>query len=166
MPAYARDVAANLRLLSEEAILGDQARWGCLVACGHAVGPHGLVRAMTDAALQAGVPAQAVDAAKAAAATMAMNNVYHRAIHLMEDGEHRALPARLRINVVRNSGAPRIDFELWCLAVSAINGCGACLDAHADDLRALGATALQVQAGLRIAAVVHAAGRVMAAEGL
>ncbi|MBI1683427.1 carboxymuconolactone decarboxylase family protein [Caulobacter hibisci] len=166
LPAYARDVATNLRVLSEETVLGEAARWGCFVACAHAVGPAALVRAASAAALEAGVSAETIAAVKAAAATMAMNNVYHRAIHLMDNAEYRALPSRLRINVTRNPGAPRVDFELWSLAVSAINGCGACLDAHEEELRALGVTALQVQAALRIAAVVHAAGRVLAAEAV
>jgi AhpD family alkylhydroperoxidase len=48
--------------------------------------------------------------------------------------------------------------------VSAINGCGACLDAHEAELRKHGLSAPQVQAALRIGAVVHAAGRIVASE--
>ncbi len=59
---------------------------------------------------------------------------------------------------------PRADFELWELAVSAINGCGACLDAHEAELKTLGVPAVGIQAALRIASVVHAVSRVTAAE--
>jgi alkyl hydroperoxide reductase subunit D len=45
---------------------------------------------------------------------------------------------------------------LWCLAVSAVNGCGACLAAHEKVLRESGLAAEQIQAAARIAAVVHA----------
>jgi alkyl hydroperoxide reductase subunit D len=40
--------------------------------------------------------------------------------------------------------------------VSAINGCGVCIDSHEKILREAGLTAEQIQAAVRIAAVVHA----------
>jgi alkyl hydroperoxide reductase subunit D len=104
------------------------------------------------------------DAAKAAAAIMGMNNVYYRSLHLMHNGEYRTLPAKLRMNILANPGAPKIDFELWSLAVSAINGCGACLDSHEAELRKHGVGSAQVQAALRIASVVNAVSRVVIAE--
>ncbi|MFN3608624.1 MAG: carboxymuconolactone decarboxylase family protein, partial [Hyphomonas sp.] len=58
----------------------------------------------------------------------------------------------------------KVDFELWSLAVSAINGCGMCLDAHEAELRKHGVTSEQIQAAIRIGAVVNAAARVLAAE--
>ena len=82
----------------------------------------------------------------------------------MHNQEYRTLPARLRMNVIANPGVDKVDFELWSTAVSAINGCGACLDAHENELRKHGATNLQVQAALRIAAVVNAVSRVVAGE--
>ncbi|MBU4039514.1 MAG: carboxymuconolactone decarboxylase family protein, partial [Alphaproteobacteria bacterium] len=63
-----------------------------------------------------------------------------------------------------NPGVDKMDFELWSTAVSAVNGCGSCLDAHEGALRKHGVPATQVQAALRIAAVVHAASRIAAAE--
>ena len=38
------------------------------------------------------------------------------------------MPARLRMNVMANPGVEKVDFELWSLAVSAINGCGMCIE--------------------------------------
>ena len=58
----------------------------------------------------------------------------------------------------------KLDFELWSTAVSAINGCGACLDAHEGELRKHGVPNVQIQAALRIGAVVHAASRIVASE--
>ena len=66
------------------------------------------------------------------------------------------LPARLRMNVIGKPGVDKADFELWCLAVSAINGCGVCIDSHEKILREAGLSAEQIQAAIRIAAVVHA----------
>jgi alkyl hydroperoxide reductase subunit D len=67
------------------------------------------------------------------------------------------MPARLRMNVIGNPGVPKTDFELWCLAVSAINGCGACIDAHEKVLRESGVSAEAVHAALRYAAIVQSA---------
>src|SRR5215467_14353282 len=98
----------------------------------------------------------ALNAAKAAAAIMAMNNVYYRFLHLVEDDEYAKLRAGLRMNVIANPGTARENFELWSLAVSAVNGCGKCITAHEKVLREAGLTREQIQAAVRIAAVVHA----------
>jgi alkyl hydroperoxide reductase subunit D len=164
LPAYARDLATNLKVLSEETVLTDQAKWGCFVASAHAVGEPSTPRAIETAALAAGVSPEAIEAAKTASAVMAMNNVYFRALHLMAAPEYRDLPSRLRMNRPSRPGVPAVDYELWCLAVSAINGCGACLDSHEAELRERGVSSVQIQAVLRIAAVVNAVGRVLAAE--
>jgi lipoyl-dependent peroxiredoxin subunit D len=86
---------------------------------------------------------------------MAMNNVYYRAVHLASNTEYTKMPARLRMNVIANPGAPKLDFELWCLAVSAINGCGACIDSHEKALRDGGVPAEKIHAVLRYAAIVE-----------
>lgn len=99
-------------------------------------------------------PAQ-VDAARAAASIMGMNNIYYRFTHLVGNDEYGKLPARLRMNVIGNPGVPKIDFELYCLAVSAINGCGTCVAAHERTVRSAGVGADGVQSAVRIAAVIH-----------
>ena len=164
LPAYARDIATNLSVLVQEAVLPDQAKWGCFVASAHAVGEPSTLRAIAAAAQAGGLTAEGFDAARTAAAIMAMNNVYFRALHLMTAPDYRDLPSRLRMNRLSRPSVSAVDYELWCVAVSAINGCGACLDAHEAELRERGAAPIQIQAALRIAAVVNAVGRVMAAE--
>jgi alkyl hydroperoxide reductase subunit D len=163
LPAYAKDLSLNLSTLAAETTLDDQQKWGTFLASAYAVGTPEVVRQIEAAATPFMTP-EALDAAKASAAIMGMNNIYYRALHLMHNQEYRTLPARLRMNVIANPGAPKLDFELWSTAVSAINGCGACLDAHEAELRNHGATNVQVQAALRIGAVVNAVSRVMAAE--
>jgi alkyl hydroperoxide reductase subunit D len=164
LPAYAKDLSLNLSSLSNETVLSDQQKWGCFVASAHAVGQRAVVRAVEAAAQAAGLSPQAATAAKAAAAIMGMNNVYNRALHLLSNPEYRTLPARLRMNVISDPGVDKADFELWCTAVSAINGCGMCLDSHEAELKKHGMPAQQVQAALRIAAVVNAVSRVLQAD--
>ena len=163
IPAYAKDISLNLSSLANETVLDEQQKWGCFLASAHAVGTPAVIRAIEAQAATVLSP-EAMNAAKSAAAIMGMNNVYYRSLHLVKNAEYQTLPARLRMNVLASPGAPKIDFELWSTAVSAINGCGACLDAHEGELRKHGASAVQVQAALRIGAVVNAASRVVAAE--
>jgi alkyl hydroperoxide reductase subunit D len=164
LPAYAKDLSLNLSSLAGETLLSDQQKWGCFVASAYAVGAPSVVRAVDQAAAEAGLSEAAHTAAKAAAAIMGMNNVYYRALHLLSNPEYRTLPARLRMNVIASPGVEKADFELWCTAVSAINGCGACLDSHEAELKKAGLPAQQIQAALRIGAVVNAVSRVLIAE--
>ena len=164
IPAYAKDLSLNLSSLATETVLTEQQKWGAFLASAYAVGTPAVVQSIGAAATAAGLSDEAATAAKAAAAIMGMNNVYYRALHLMKNKEYMTLPAKLRMNVIGAPGVEKADFELWCTAVSAVNGCGMCLDSHEAELRKHGFSNVQVQAGLRIGAVVNAVSRVVAAE--
>jgi alkyl hydroperoxide reductase subunit D len=164
LPAYAKDLSLNLSSLAAETVLNDQQKWGALLASAHAVGVKPVLKSIEDAATAAGLTPEAAAAAKAASAIMGMNNVYYRSLHLLGNPEYRTLPARLRMNIIANPGVDKSDFELWCMAVSAVNGCGACLDSHEDELKKRGVPNVQIQAALRIAAVVNAVSAVVRAE--
>ncbi len=98
-------------------------------------------------------------AAKAAASIMAMNNIYYRFLHLASNNDYATRPAKLRMNVIGAPGIDKADFELFCLAVSAVNGCGMCIDAHEKVLLAAGVSIDTIQTAVRIAAVVNAIAR-------
>ena len=165
LPDYAKDLSLNLSSLANESVLSDQQKWGAFLASAYAVGERQTVAAIEAAAQAGGLSEEAQRAAKAAAAIMGMNNVYYRSLHLLSNPEYRTLPARLRMNILANPGVEKVDFELWSTAVSAINGCGMCLDSHEAELRKHGVPTTQIQAALRIAAVVNAVSRVLQAEG-
>ena len=165
LPAYAKDLSLNLSSLAAETGLNEQQKWGCFVAAAYAVGSGPVIKAVNASAGEGGLSPEALEAAKGAAAIMAMNNVYYRALHIMRTGEeYRTLPARLRMTLIGNPGVPKDDFELWSLAVSAVNGCGMCIDAHEAELKKHGFSNVQIQVALRIAAVVNAVSRVVNAE--
>ena len=65
------------------------------------------------------------------------------------------MPAGLRMNILANSGVDKVDFELWSLAVSIINGCGMCIDAHERQLRQHSISTEQIQFMAKVAAVIH-----------
>ena len=162
LPAYAKDLSLNLSSLASETVLNDQQKWGCFLASAHAVGVPEVVVAIETAA--ASLSPEAKTAAKAASAIMGMNNVYYRSLHLITNPDYRTLPAKLRMNIIANPGVDKVDFELWSLAVSAINGCGMCLDSHEAELRKHEVPNTSIQAAIRIAAVVNAVSHVIAAE--
>ena len=164
LPAYAKDLSLNLSSLANETVLNDQQKWGAFLASAWAVGQPAVVKAVEAAAAAAGLTAEAANGAKAAAAIMGMNNVYYRSLHLMRNAEYRTMPARLRMNIIGNPGVDKADFELWCTTVSAVNGCGLCLDSHEEELRKRGVPTASIQTALRIAAVVNAVSAVMRAE--
>ena len=155
LPEYAKDLKLNLSSLASETLLTEQQRAGAFIACALA----SRERRTTSAIISEFAPKlspEALAAARAAASIMAMNNIYYRFTHLASAPDYKTLPARLRMNVIGKPGVDKVDFELWCLAVSAINGCGVCIDSHEKILRDAGFTAEQIQAAVRIAAVVHA----------
>ena len=74
------------------------------------------------------------------------------------------MQAKLRMNVIGNPGIEKDDFELWSLAVSAINACGMCIDAHEQQLKKVGISSEQIQTAVRIAAVIHAVSATLEGE--
>jgi alkyl hydroperoxide reductase subunit D len=163
LPDYARDLKLNLSSVLGATTLTPQQIWGTAVASAIAARNPALRDAVLDEAAGRLTPA-ALAAAKAAAAIMGMNNVYYRFTHLVGKADYRTLPARLRMNVIGNPGVDRVDFELWSLAVSAINGCGMCLEAHEREVAAKGIGGEAVQDVVRIASVIHAVAVTLEAE--
>jgi alkyl hydroperoxide reductase subunit D len=163
LPDYAKDIRLNVSALLNETQLTEQQKFGAFLAAAHATG-HGPLIAAAEADAAAKLSPEAANAARAAAAIMAMNNVYYRALHLMKNQEYATLRAGLRMSILATPGVDKGDFEFWSLVVSAINGCGACLDAHEEELRKRNWPATHVQAGLRIGAVVAATAAVLRAE--
>lgn len=95
---------------------------------------------------------------------MGMNNIYYRFIHLASEKEYQTMPPRLRMNVMANPGVEKADFELYSLAVSAVNGCGMCIDSHEIELRKAGLTGSEIQAAVKIASIIHAVAAVLDGE--
>lgn len=162
LPDYAKDLRLNVSSLLTEQLLTDQQKYGTIVACAYACGYAPLIAAAeTEAAAK--LSEAALTSAKAAASVMAMNNVYYRFVHLASNPEYATRPAKLRMNVIGSPGIEKADFELYCLAVSAINGCGMCIDAHEKVLLAAGVSIDSIQAAVRIAAVLHGVARTLQA---
>ncbi len=162
IPDYAKDLKLNLGSLANETLLTPQQLAGTFIVSALASRNAAVTRAIL-AEFGPKLSPEALTAAKAAASIMAMNNVYYRFVHLA-GGDYANLPARLRMNVIGRPGIDKVDFELWSLAVSAVNGCGMCIESHEKVVRAGGLTTEQVQAAVRVASVVHAVAAIVDGE--
>jgi alkylhydroperoxidase, AhpD family len=166
LPDYARDLKLNLgTVLTTDGAPGltEQQIWSVALASAIAARNTALARDI-EAAAGDKLDAAHINAARAAAAIMGMNNIYYRFLHLVEDEEYKQIPARLRMNIIANPGVDKATFELLSLAVSAINGCGMCVASHERALRQHGVTREAVQSSVRIAAVIHAVAGVLEYE--
>jgi alkyl hydroperoxide reductase subunit D len=161
LPDFAKDIRLNVGSLLNEQHLPDQQKFGLLLACAHATGYKPLVD-VTEAETAGKLSPEAANAARAAA-VMAMNNVYYRFTHLAGNDEYQRMPAKLRMNVIGQPGIDKVDFELFSLAVSAMNGCGMCIDSHEQVLKRAGASAEAIHTAARIGAVLKAVATVHAA---
>ena len=159
IPDYAKDIRLNLdSVLAETGAAGLTNKQISLIALSSAIASRHapLVAAIEEFGAQH-ASAQELNGARTAAAIMAMNNIYYRFTHLVSDTEYSTMRASLRMNAMANPGCGKIDFELCSLAVSAINGCGMCMDSHEKNLRKHDVSAQAIQSTVRIASVIHAA---------
>jgi alkyl hydroperoxide reductase subunit D len=163
MPDFAKDTRLNLGTVLTDTGAPDLSAnqiAGVALASAYATRNREVIDAIaahTDATLSDAEK----QAAKAAASVMAMNNVYYRFLHLVEDAEFKTLPAKLRMNVIGQPGIEKVDFELYSLAISAINGCGMCIEAHTHELLKAGVSKLGIQSAVRIGAVMNAAAQAL-----
>lgn len=155
LPDYAKDIRLNLGSILSDQLMPAERKNGLLLACAHGSGYKPLVEA-AEAEVTDKMSETQANAARGAAAVMAMNNVYYRFVHLVANPEYGKMPARLRMNIIGSHGIAKDEFELMSLAVSAMNGCGMCIDSHERVLLEHGVKPDVIQSAVRIAAVMKA----------
>ena len=164
LPSYAKDLKLNFSsVIRQQTDLTEQQLWGTVAACAMASRNEDLTATALEESANH-LTSQALEAAKGASAVMGMNNIFYRFLHLTSNEKYATLRAGLRMNVIRTHGIDPLDFELWCTAVSAINGCGACVDSHEKVLKEKGFGEEKTMAAIRIASVLHAIAVVLDTE--
>jgi alkyl hydroperoxide reductase subunit D len=164
IPDSAKDIRLNLQTVLRGGALSDAQRWGVAVASAIAA-RHPALRDAIVAAASAVVEPAVLDDARAAAALMAMNNVYYRFRHMVGKPVYLERPAGLRMNRILQPATNRPDCELFALAVSALNGCEACIRAHEKAVIDAGMTPDHVNDAARIAATIYAAAIALESAG-
>ena len=155
---YAKDIKINLgNVLTEEGSNGltQNQIYGIALSCVYSTRDQGLIKSVSEDAEKV-LSEDEVYAAKAASTIMAMNNIYYRSAHFLSDKEIIKMQSGMRMNVMQSHNISKLDFELYSLAVSAINGCEFCVDSHAKKVSKDGVSREGVQSTLRIAAVINA----------
>jgi len=156
LPEVAKDIRVNLQTVLDVATLTPAQKWGVAAACAVASRNAQLRDAvLAEARTQAGDAV--VEDARAAAILMGMNNVYYRFRHVVGKPEYAQKPARLRMQRLVKPETSRLDFELLCLAVSAVNNCETCVRSHEQAVVEGGLSDDAVHDAVRIAAVIQAA---------
>jgi lipoyl-dependent peroxiredoxin subunit D len=158
LPDVARDIRLNLQTVLDSQVLSSDQKWGVAVACAYAARNEELRNAVVQDAKAAGVSDAVLEDAKAAAVLMGMNNVYYRFRHFMgSDKSYNTMRPNLRMQRLAQVATSKADFELFSLAVSAINGCEMCVRSHEQVVLHGGLTDQHVHDAVRIASTIHAA---------
>ena len=153
LPSYAKDMNLNLSSLPRISSLTEQQLWGAILATAAATKVDSVVVEIAAEAKEH-LSDTAYEAALGAASIMGMNNIFSRTRGFL-NGAYDDQRANLRMQIIgKNGGIEKLDFEMFALAVSAVNGCSHCVEAHEHTLREEGATKEQVNDLIRIAATL------------
>ena len=163
LPSFAVDIKLNAKNLLSSTILSKKQVMIIFVASAFASRNKNLLEATLEMAQEDLTEAE-ITGAKIASTLMSMTNIYYRFTHLVENEEYSKMPAGLRMNSMSPSkhGLDQIDFELASTAVSALNGCGMCMDSHEKNLKKHGVEASKVQEAVKIASIVNALSAILA----
>jgi alkyl hydroperoxide reductase subunit D len=109
---------------------------------------------------------QGADAAEIAeavgcASLLASNNVFYRFRHFTQKEKYTQIPARIRMQLMMKPVTGKEFFELMSLAISAVNGCEMCVNAHEDSLIKLSTTEERIFDAVRIASLITSTGKIV-----
>jgi alkyl hydroperoxide reductase subunit D len=155
IPDHAKDIRLNLDAVINRSGLAEVDTHACALASAIMANNKELVyEILTNSPL---VDTPELEAAKTAAALMAMNNTYYPFVEMTGDDQLKGLPAGLRMNAyATHGGVSKLKFEMYALAASVVGKCEYCIKSHYDLLKKEGMTVQQLQAVGKIAAVVGA----------
>lgn len=164
VPDYAKDIKLNLSsLINNHSPLTDSQFAGSVLAAALACKNFALNQYVNQA-VSTQLAANELNAVHSAVAIMGMTNIYYRFTDLVDDTSYSTMPAGLRMNILRDPGVNKIDFEMWSLVVSIIGGCHKCVSAHEQQLIKHGIAKETVQLLAKIAAIMHSLACIQAIE--
>jgi len=158
---YLRDLKLNFTstLTSEHLSTKECALLGLSVAINNNNTP--LTQYFTRYAEEQGATAADIAEAAGCASLLAANNVFYRFRHFTQKEKYTQIPARIRMQLMMKPVTGKEFFELMSLAISAVNGCEMCVNAHEDSLIKLGTTEERIFDAVRIASLVTATGKII-----
>lgn len=109
---------------------------------------------------QGATPAEIAEAV-GCASLLSSNNIFYRFRHFTQKEKYTQIPARIRMQIMMKPITGKEFFELLSLAISAVNGCEMCVNAHEDSLIKMGTTEERIFDAVRIASLVTATGTIL-----
>ena len=158
---YLRDLKLNLTsTLTSEHL---SAKECALIGLSSAINNNNkiLTQFFTRYAEEQGATAAETAEAAGCASLLASNNVFYRFRHFTQKEKYSQIPARIRMQIMMKPVTGKEFFELMSLAISAINGCEMCVNAHEDSLIKMGTTEDRIFDAVRIASLVTSAGKII-----
>jgi alkyl hydroperoxide reductase subunit D len=115
----------------------------------------------TKYAQEQGADAAEIAEAVGCASLLASNNVFYRFRHFTQKEKYTQIPARIRMQLMMKPVTGKEFFELMSLAISAVNGCEMCVNAHEDSLIKLATTEERIFDAVRIASLITSTGKLI-----
>ncbi len=159
-PEYAKDIKLNYSKIINENILNQQQLYGIIIVSSLATKMEDLIKAALKE-VKENIDDLYMDDIYGAYAIMSMNAVYYRFTHLATENNYSSMPANLRMQYMNKHQISKPDFEMLCLAVAIIMGCGKCINAHEKVLTENNVTTQSIQAIARIASIINAIANIM-----
>jgi lipoyl-dependent peroxiredoxin subunit D len=158
---YVRDLKLNFTstLTSEHLSAKECALLGLSTAINNNNKP--LTNYFTKYAEEQGADATEIAEAAGCASLLASNNIFYRFRHFTQKEKYTQIPARIRMQLMMKPVTGKEFFELMSLAISAVNGCEMCVNAHEDSLIKLGTTEERIFDAVRIASLVTSTGKII-----
>ncbi len=85
---------------------------------------------------------------------MNVNNIFYRFRHFTNKEYYNQTPAGIKMSIMMNPVLGKEFFELASLAISAVNGCEMCVNAHEQSVLQHGASEARIYDAIRLTAVV------------
>lgn len=156
---YLRDVRVSLKNVLESAHLSQKETALLAVAIAANNRNHDMVEHFAGMAGLVGATEEEVAESMACASLLSANNVLYRFRHFTGKEKYQQLQAGIKMNIMARPVLGKPLFELISLAVSAVNGCEMCVNAHEHSVLELGYTEEQVWDAIRLSAVVTSFGK-------
>jgi len=113
-----------------------------------------LIKAFTSLAENEGASAAEIAELYSLVSLMNINNVFYRFRHYTKKDYYTNTPAGIKMSIMMNPLLGKEFFELVSLAISAVNGCEMCVNAHEQSVKQHGATEARIYDAIRLSSVV------------
>ena len=159
-PDFAKDIKLNYSKVLNEDILNKKQLYGIILICSFTSQLNILKEAALEETKEL-IDENLMEDIHGAYSIMSMNAIYYRFTHLSSEADYFTMPANLRMQYLSKFKIDKSDFEMLCLAVAVIIGCGKCINAHENILRENNISKLHIQTVARVASVINSIANVI-----